>query len=187
MLAPGIDRSIVVPVSKLAIRVGSEGSISSEEMLVYQDYVRCGGVLMLLSDAKEPGGGDELAAAFGLQAAGAAARLMPREGGASPSLETYADIPAMAGAPPLLMPNGTGLVGWDDYTVLAGFLGEDTYLDLNGDGLRGDGEPLAAPTLALRPYGQGTVVFLGTTDILDQPDHTLLGLLIRDLMPNVFR
>lgn len=180
------DPEVIEPRERVILRVGSEGAYLPDEIAAYQSYVRCGGTVILLSDAKEPGTTDELAAAFGMEVAGRAARAttsVPTAGG-GPTLDSYVDHPVTDGATSLAMDDGTGLVDWDDWTRPLGFLSEDSYLDLDGNGRPDADEPFAAPALAIRTYGKGTVVFLGTTNILDQPEHPLFGQLLRYLFPD---
>ena len=155
--------------------MGSVGSYSAADIKVYQDYVRCGGVLILLSDQKAPGEADDLAAAFGLQVAGAVAD--------EAMVTSYGSDPAFVDLPPLSVEGGTGLAGADEHTRRIGATSAGTFLDLNSNGRRDTAEPTSPTVLAVRPYGRGTVAFLGTTSIFDRPGHPLMGQLLRYLMP----
>lgn len=167
---------VIRPDSKLLVRVGSQGDYTQDELQVYLDYVRCGGVLLLLSDGKAPGETDALAEAFGLQAAGVIA--------GESVLDDYQSHPATKDVAPLGAPGGTGLLAMDAYTEPLGSLSAGTYLDLDGNEVQTRGEPAGAPALALRHYGHGSVVFLGTTSIVETPEHPLLGSLLRYLLPD---
>lgn len=170
------DPLAVEPKERLLVRVGSQGEYTDRELGVYRDYVRCGGTLLLLSDGKGPGESDGLAQAFGLEVAGTV--------GGEALMDWFAPHPASEGLPPFPMQGGTGLLAWDEFAEPLGFLSEGSYLDLDGNGRRDPGEPLAAPALALRRYGQGTVVFLGSTQVVQNPDHPLLRHLLAHLFPD---
>lgn len=170
---------LVRPDAELLVRVGSQGEYTQDELTVYRDYVRCGGVLLLLSDGKAPGETDSLAEAFGMQAVGVVA--------GEAVIDYYSSHPATNDLPPLGVPGGAGLIAMDDFTRPLGFLSTGSFLDLDGNKTRTRGEPLGSPALALRHYGRGSVVFLGTTSIVATPDHPLLGSLLRYLLPDAPR
>ena len=167
--------TVVEPREALIVRVGSEGEYSEAEIRAYQSYVRCGGALLLLSDGKGPGESDVLASAFGMQVAGIV------EGEAV--ISTYAPHPITQGVPSLSVEGGTGLVGWDEFTLPIGFLSTGSYLDLNGNGQRDGGEPAGGPAAAVTRYGRGLVVFVGTTSVIEQPEHLLLDRVLGALLP----
>ncbi|MEA2639090.1 MAG: hypothetical protein QOF51_484, partial [Chloroflexota bacterium] len=146
--------SVVTPRGDLIVRIGSDGDYTDGEILAYRDYVRCGGALLLLSDGKRPGESDQLAEAFGMRAAGVIA--------GEAVVDRYV-APASTNTPPLSIEGGTGLVDWDAYTQPIGYLSEGSYLDLNGDGAQGPGEPGGVPAIAVARYGRGAVGFIGTT------------------------
>lgn len=160
---------------RLVVRVGSEGSYTDDEIAAYQAYVRCGGALLLLSDGKQPGDEDELAAAFGMKVAGT--------GNREATIGRYAAI-LDGDLPPLPAAGGTGLLGWDEFTRPVAFLSDESYLDLDGDGRPGPADPTDAPAVAVLRYGWGRVAFVGTTALLDQPEHPLTTSLVRYLVPD---
>jgi hypothetical protein len=167
---------IIEPFEPFLIRVGADGAYDQDELTTYRDYVYCGGRLLLLADGQRPGLTDELAETFGLHVAGVVA--------GQSQLSDFRPHRATEGALPISAERGTGLVGWDEATEVLGLLPPGGYLDLNGNGQRDEGEPAAAPVLAVRPFGRGVVVFLGTTSVLSQPGHPTLRALLRFLTPD---
>jgi uncharacterized protein DUF3352 len=169
-LGPRAPEGVFYPSGPLIVRVGSDGAYEPDEITAYQEYVRCGGRVVLLADGLPPGQTDELAQAFGMQVAGTI-----RGPG---RISAFAPHPLTEGAEPLSAPGGTGLVSWDTTTVPLAFYSPATYLDLGGgSGVSG------APAMAVRPYGRGSVVFLGTTSVVEYPDQPLMRHLLMQLLP----
>jgi hypothetical protein len=160
------DAFAVQPREKLLVRTAGQG-YGEAEIAAYQSYVRCGGTVIMLSSAQPPGQADTLAAGFGMEARGAV-----RGQGV---VDWYEEHQAVVGAPKYPMGGGTALVSWDDYTQPLGYLSTGSYLDLNGNGVRDGDEPADAPAIALRRYGRGNVVFIGSSALIDEPDHALHG------------
>ncbi|MBM2809854.1 MAG: bacillolysin [Chloroflexi bacterium] len=173
-----LEDDVATLSNKLVVRVGSDGSYQESEIRAYREYVRCGGSLLLLSDGKRPGETDELAAAFGMRVVGIVAGNTAVEGFGS------GDAPAN-GAPSIDFSGGTGLLSWEDGTLVQGLLASDGFVDLNGNLDRDADDPVGAPVAASLPYGRGRVAFIGTTSILDEPGHPLLERLFRFLQPNL--
>lgn len=170
-----MDPSLVEPNQPLLVRVGSAGAYTDQEIKTYQDYVRCGGVLLLLSDQKTSGDVDGLAQAFGFRVAGVGGEAM---------LTSFGSEAVFAEVPPLSVQGGNGVAGADEFARRIGHASAGSFLDLNGNGSQDPGEPAAPPILVVRPYGHGTVAFLGTTSVFEEPNHPLLGQLLRYLFPN---
>lgn len=171
--------TVVEPREALIVRVGSEGEYAEGEIRAYQNYVRCGGALLLLSDGKRPGDTDALASAFGMEVAGVV--------GGEAIISRYVPHPLTEGVPSLSVEGGAGLVGWDEFTLPIGFLSSASYLDLNGNGQRDRDEPAGAPAAAVTRYGRGLVVFVGTTSVIERPEHLLVERVLGSLLPTAQR
>lgn len=174
---PDGDLSVVAPTDEpLVIRVGSAGTYTEEEIADYQQWVACGGRLLLLSDGTTGDERDELARAFGMEVGGTV-----QGDGLLSQLVPHA---MTAGADVLDVSGGTGLLQWGEQVEVLGQLSPQSFLDLNGDGQWEAGEPPAAPALATVRFGRGVVVFLGTTAVVENPDHPLFQAVLRALIPD---
>jgi hypothetical protein len=175
MPEPNAD-GIVYPSTPAVVRIGSEGSYDPDEVTAYQRYVRCGGKLLLLSDGKAPGETDELASAFGMQVAGTV-----RGDATISQFEQHALTDT---AQPLAARGGTGLTAWDEWTQPLAFYSEGSYLDLDGNARPNADDVFGAAAMAVRPYGRGVVVFLGTTSIVQEPTGALAQTTLHQLLPD---
>jgi hypothetical protein len=172
---PNAD-GILYPSAPVVVRIGSEGGYDPDELAAFQSYVRCGGKLLLLSDGKAPGDTDELASAFGMQVAGTV-----RGDATMSQFEPHALTDTAA---PLPARGGTGLMAWDEWTQPLAFYSDGSYLDLDGNERPGADDIWGAAAMAVRPYGRGVVVFLGTTNIVQEPTGALAETLLRQLLPD---
>jgi hypothetical protein len=171
----------VMPLrGRLAVRLGSSGSYTAYVLSAYRDFVRCGGTLVLLSDGKAPGETDPVAQIFGMTVGGTA---QAKDKGIDVVMDRFVQGPLVSQLEPFRMDGGTGLVAWDRYTMPLGYLSERAYLDQDGDEHWTDDEPDGAPALAMRRYGRGRVLFLGSTQVLDPSGPQILWQLLGALFP----
>lgn len=147
--------SNLLNVHPLIIRANGSGSYSTDELAAYQEFIHKGGDLLLLSSFKLPGDTDALAESFGVRFAG-----ISRGANVVNNFEPH---PITEGISELSYIAGSGIVDYPSSATLLGRLSEDSYLDLNDNFEQDSGEPKAAPVLAGMQYGEGRIVFSGTT------------------------
>jgi hypothetical protein len=66
---------------------------------------------------------------------------------------------------PLVYGVGSGVFGAPPEAEILGTLSQGTFIDLNGDGIQGDGEPAGVPAMGILPFGAGLCFFIGDTSM----------------------
>src|SRR5262249_37133539 len=104
----------------IVIRVNGKGAYSGAEIAAYEEWVKSGGGLLLLSEANPQ---DSLAAHFGLKFRG---NVLGKR-----MLSTFAAHPLTSGVAPLHYLGGSGLMAHPVSASVVGWLSVDSFLDLN--------------------------------------------------------
>jgi hypothetical protein len=147
----------------VVIRAVGAGSYTKSEVAAYQDYVKGGGGLLLLAEFGSP---DGLALSFGLKFEG-------RTGGQN-LLSNFAAHPVTQGIGNLPYNVGGGLTQSPAKAQILGKLSNQSFLDLNGNGVKDPGEPSAPPVLGAMTMGSGRIVFCGDTNLWETVPQPLI-------------
>lgn len=162
----------------LVIRAVAFGGYTSSEVLAYQQYVERGGRLLLLDDHKRYAGVDAVGESFGLLFAGITRGSQGLVFVNDPVTEGLQDGQ-------LFFLAGSGLAEYPATAKILAYLDENSYLDLNANGSRDDGEPVAPPVIGRLEAGDGLVVFMGDTNFIERVPQPLTDNFIRFFLPDV--
>lgn len=150
---------------RMVIRAGGLGRpYSPSERDAYEQYVRDGGRVLLLSNFLEPDETDSLASSFGLTFRGISR--------GENIIDDFADHPIAEGVSNVSYMAGSGLTEYPEEATIVGRLSSETYLDLDNDEERDPDEPTGSPVLGTLTLGDGRIVFLGdiiTLETVPQP------------------
>lgn len=138
----------------LVIRAAGVGGYQASEITAYQGYAKGGGAILLLA---EHGSSDGLASGFGLKFTGTTR-------GAN-LLNNFTPHPITQGVGPLQYKVGGGLIQKPATAQVLGKLSAQSFLDLDGDGVKDPGEISAPAVLGAMTFGQGRIVFCGDTNL----------------------
>jgi hypothetical protein len=169
-----LPRPFVIDVDLLAsydlvIRAGEccgDAIYTSPEIAAYQQYVAGGGLLLLLSDYKAPDENDFLGAAFGL--------VFEGHSYGENRISQFAAHPIAEGVSSVLYAEGSGVRedGLPSSAEIIGWLSDETWLDMNGNGILDPGEPSGSAALGVMSYESGRIAFIGDVngiEIVPQP------------------
>ncbi len=162
----------------LVVRAVAFGSYAESEVLAYRRYVEEGGRLLLLDDHKRYAPLDAVGFSFGLLFAGITRGDQVLKFVSDPITEGLED-----GRFSFLA--GSGLVEYPPEAKILAYLDESSYLDLDADGFRDDGEPVAPPVMGRLNFGDGLIVFIGDTNFVERVPQPLTDNLIRAFLPGV--
>jgi hypothetical protein len=151
---PAAINSALLADRDIVIRAGGRAAYAAAEIAAYDAWVRDGGNLLLLLDHHP---NDPLAAHFGLQFQGAV--LGKR------MLSSFVPHPLTSGVAPLFYEAGCGLTKHPADAIVVGRLSADSFLDLNNNGAKDAGEPVAPDGLGVMPVGLGRIVFCGDVNL----------------------
>ncbi len=137
-------------------------SYTPDEITAYQEYVRNGGKLLLMTPGLRSTERDPLSESFGLVFAGITAGTWGR-----PRL---GDHPMFSGGKtPALNLGGSGLISYPPEAQILGWLAESAFLDIDGNKLKDSQETWGPPALGVITYGKGTIVFEGQFAAAEMP------------------
>jgi hypothetical protein len=103
------------------------------------------------------GSADDLAISFGLRFEGATR--------GENLLTNYVSHPITQGVGTLFYNCGGGLISFPATAQILGTLSNQSYLDLNNNGMHDPGETLGPPVLGAMTYENGRIVFCGDTNL----------------------
>lgn len=138
----------------VVIRAAGRGGYTATEITAYHDFVNAGGGLLLLAEFGPP---DALATSFGLKFEG-------RTRGDN-LLSAFTPHPITKGVGPLAYQVGGGLTTVPATAQVVGKLSAQSFLDLNGNGVKDSGEPASPGVLGVMTVGAGRIVFCGDTNL----------------------
>ncbi len=162
----------------LVIRAVGCGGYSESEVLAYRQYVEAGGNLLLLDDHKRYAPTDAVGRSFGVLFAGVTRGSQGLEFVADPITEGMA-------SGQLYYRTGSALIEYPPEAKILAYLDESSYLDLNANESKDDGEPVAPPVMGKLTAGAGQIVFTGDTNYIEHVPQPLIDNLIRALLPGV--
>jgi hypothetical protein len=152
----------------VVVRAVGGGAYTRTELAAYASYVKDGGNLLLLA---EHGPSDQLALKFGLRFDGATR--------GENLLTNYVPHPLTDNVGPLFYNCGSALLSYPSGAAIIGRLSNLSFLDLDGNGIQGPGEPSAPPVLGAMKYGQGRIVFCGDANLWQMVPQPLVDNLMR--------
>lgn len=162
----------------LVIRAVACGGYSESEVLAYRQYVEAGGNLLLLDDHKRHAPPDAVGRSFGVLFAGVTRGSQGLKFVADPITEGLA-------SGQLYYRTGSALIEYPPEAKILAYLDESSYLDLNANESKDDGEPVAPPVMGKLTAGAGQIVFTGDTNYIEHVPQPLIDNLIRALLPGV--
>ena len=148
----------------LVIRAVGFGSYSDQEINAYTNYVEQGGQLLLLADHSA---NDGLANSFGLQFTGVTR--------GDNKLNNYEIHPLTDGVGEIYYHVGSGLSTYPPAAQIIGRLSDQSFLDLNYNGIRDAGEPAAPDVLGVMNAGSGAILFCGDINMWETVPQPLIN------------
>jgi hypothetical protein len=138
------------------IRVNGFQAYTTQELNVYTQLLNRGMNLVLFTDHKKFDPVDELTDHLGLQFKGVA----------NGTVSTFAEHEITAGLESLNYIAGSVITSYDENPSieLLGWLGEESYADLNFNGIQDDTEPVGAPVMGILSYPKSRVFLIGDTN-----------------------
>lgn len=132
----------------IVVRANEFGrAYSDSEQEVYEEYVRDGNNLLLLSGSMEPDESDSLSLSFGLNFQGTSH--------GENIIGEFADHPVAEGVSSVSYVRGSGLTDYPSEATIIGWLSDETFIDLNDDGDNDPEEPTGSPVLGSLQLGTG--------------------------------
>lgn len=168
----------VIQGYNLVVRSVACGDYSASEISAYQRYVEEGGSLLLLDDHKRHCPTDAIGRSFGLRFEGITRGRQELVFVLDPITEGLEDGGLAFAA-------GSGLVQIPVEAKVLAYLDEDSWLDLNGDGFRDIGEPVAPPVMGRMTPGDGLIVFMGDANLINAVPQPLTDNILQALLPGV--
>lgn len=162
----------------LVVRAGACGVYADFEVAAYQRYVEDGGNLLLLDGHKLHCRLDAVGQSFGLRFEGISRGSQKMMFVPDPITDGVAN-----GVLSYLV--GSGLVGFPAEAKILAYLDEGSYLDLNGDGSKDEGEPVAPPVMGRMEADDGLIVFMGDVNTLEHVPQPLTDNIIRAFLPGI--
>jgi len=136
------------------------------EIAAYQEYVAEGGLLLLLSDSQAAGENDFLGGAFGL--------VFEGHSYGENRISQFAAHPIAEGVSSVVYGEGSGVRedSLPSSAEIIGWLSDETWLDMNGNGSLDPGEPSGSAALGVMTVGSGRIAFIGDVngiEVVPQP------------------
>lgn len=162
----------------LVVRAGACGYYTASEILAYRDYVEDGGRLLLLDGHKRYCPLDAVGQSFGVRFEGITR---------GPQLLMFVADPITAGLADgvLYYQVGSGLVEFPPDAKILAYLDDGSYLDLNANDSRDDGEPVAPPVMGKLSAGDGSIIFMGDVNTLNSVPQPLIDNILQAFLPGV--
>jgi len=158
----------------LVIRTGGGGGYLESEVNAYLNYVSGKGRVLLLSGALLPQRSDAVAEAFGIQFGGGTQ--------GDQIIDKFVPHPITQGMTTMHYGWGSGILAAPDSSTLLAFLSQGTYLDMNNNKIHDADEPTGSPVIGSMTYGNGKIIFSGTTYAWLESPYPLLQNSIRWLL-----